>query len=93
MLKGVSGQGQNMEGEAGHVLKAGLEVEPAARTGDTMGDQSQEQWEGLVVGEAGQRIMEHQVAVEGTLGEAAVPMKAKPEGEGVHIVLVRVVLV
>jgi len=30
MLRGVPGQGNNMEREAGHVVKAGLEVEPAA---------------------------------------------------------------
>ena len=46
-----------------------------------------------MVGEGGQKIMEHQVEVEGNPGEAAVPTKAKPEGEGVRIVVVRVVLV
>ena len=48
---------------------------------------------GFGVGEGGQRIMEHQVAVEGTLAEAVVPMRTKPEGEGARIVVVRVVLV
>ena len=30
ILKGAPGQGKNMEREAVHVVKAGLEVEPAA---------------------------------------------------------------
>jgi len=59
----------------------------------TTGGQSQEQWEGLAVEEGGQRIMGHQVAVEGTLGEAVVLAGTRPEGAGARTVVVRVVLV
>ena len=47
----------------------------------------------MVVGEEVQRIMEDQVVVEGTLGEAVAMTDDKPEGEEVHTVEVRVVLV
>ena len=42
----------------------------------------QVRWEDLVVGEGVQRITVHQVEVEDTLGEEAVPTTSKPEGEG-----------
>ncbi|KAJ7383087.1 hypothetical protein OS493_030974 [Desmophyllum pertusum] len=57
------------------------------------GDPPQEQWEGLVVGEGGRKIMVHPVEVEGTLGEEVVPTRAKLEGEVARIAVVIVVLV
>ena len=47
----------------------------------------------MVVEEEVQKIMVHQVEVEGTLGEVAVSIHTKPEVEGVLIAVVRVVLV
>ena len=47
----------------------------------------------MVVGEGGQRIMEDQVVVEGTLEEVVAIIDDKPEGEEVPTVEVRVVLV
>jgi len=44
-------------------------------------------------GGGGQKIMVHPVEVEGTQREAAVSNQRKPEGEGVHTVMYRVVLV
>ena len=53
----------------------------------------QVRWEDLVVGEGVQRITVHQVEVEGTLGEEAVPTRSKREGEGARTVVAIVVLV
>ena len=50
-------------------------------------------WEDLVVGEGVQRTTVHQVEVEGTLGEEAVPASSKREGEGARTVVAIVVLV
>ena len=47
----------------------------------------------MVVGEGGQKIMEDQVEVVGTLGEVVAMIDDKPEGEGVRIVEGKVVLV
>lgn len=57
----------------------------------TTEDQHQEQLEGLVVGEGDQKIMVHQVEVEGTLGEAAVYLGIKPEEEEAPTAVARIV--
>jgi len=49
--------------------------------------------EDLVVGEGVQRITVHQVEVEGILGEEAVPIQAKQEGEEDRTAVVVVVQV
>ena len=50
-------------------------------------------WEDLVVGEGDQRTTVHQVEVEDTLGEEAVLIQTKPEGEGGRTAAAPVVLV
>ena len=50
-------------------------------------------WGDSVVGEGVQRTTVHQVEEEGILGEEAVPIQTKPEGEGVRTAVAVVVLV
>ena len=47
----------------------------------------------LVVGEADQRIMVHQVEVVATLGEVVVPVGNKPEVKEARTVMAKIVLV
>ena len=79
--------------EVDHVRKRESEFKPEAWIEVITGALHQEQLVCLVVGEADQGIMVHQVEVVATLGEVIVPVRNKPEVKEARTLMAKIVLV